>query len=424
MTTPRVLVLMGSGETAPTMIKPHRAIFDAIGVESPKAVMLDTPFGFQENRDILVEKTLQFFSESIGRDVEAAGLTRIEGADPVVVEAGLAKVRQADWVFAGPGSPTYALRQWRQSSLPSLLADKLERGGTLVFSSAAVLTLGVGTVPVYEIYKVGAEPVWEPGLDLLTPLGLPVAVIPHYDNTEGGNHDTRFCYLGETRLRMLESQLDPDQFILGIDEHTAVILDLDANTAEVVGKGALTLRTQGESSRIEAGLTVSIDALRSPDHGRRPSLVTTSDPEREQASAVERQPATGAGGSSLLDDIAKQEASFDAAIDAGDASGAVGAVLALEQAIETWSADTTQNDHKDRARAALRSMISRLGTAAVAGLQDPRQVIEPVVAATLELRRAVRDEKRYDLSDLLRDELAKAGIEVRDTPDGVEWVLQ
>ncbi|MEZ5228931.1 MAG: hypothetical protein R2710_20385 [Acidimicrobiales bacterium] len=284
-----------------------------------------------------------------------------------MVEAGLAKVRQADWVFAGPGSPTYALRQWRQSSLPSLLADKLERGGTLVFSSAAVLTLGVGTVPVYEIYKVGAEPVWEPGLDLLTPLGLPVAVIPHYDNTEGGNHDTRFCYLGETRLRMLESQLDPDQFILGIDEHTAVILDLDANTAEVVGKGALTLRTQGESSRIEAGLTVSIDALRSPDHGRRPSLVTTSDPEREQASAVERQPATGAGGSSLLDDIAKQEASFDAAIDAGDASGAVGAVLALEQAIETWSADTTQNDHKDRARAALRSMISRLGTAAVAG---------------------------------------------------------
>ncbi|MEZ5228932.1 MAG: hypothetical protein R2710_20390 [Acidimicrobiales bacterium] len=51
-------------------------------------------------------------------------------------------------------------------------------------------------------------------------------------------------------------------------------------------------------------------------------------------------------------------------------------------------------------------------------------MIEPVVAATLELRRAVRDEKRYDLSDLLRDELAKAGIEVRDTPDGVEWVLQ
>ncbi len=414
---------MGSGETAPTMIKPHRAIFDRIGLASPKAVMLDTPFGFQENRDILVEKTLQFFTDSIGRDVESAGLPRIEGIDPVIVEAGLARVRQADWVFAGPGSPTYALRQWRQSSLPALLADKLERGGTLVFSSAAVLTLGVGTVPVYEIYKVGAEPVWQPGLDLLTPLGLPVAVIPHYDNTEGGNHDTRFCYLGETRLQQLETQLEPEQFILGIDEHTALILDLDANTAEVVGKGAVTLRTNGQSSRIEAGLTVSIDALRSPDHEQRPALVTGL---ADSAAPAERatRPTGSAGGPTLLDDIAEHEAAFDAAMAAGDASGAVGAVLGLEGAIETWSSDTTQNDHNDRARASLRSMISRLGSAAVAGLRDPREAIGPVVAATLELRRAVREEKRYDLSDLLRDELAKAGVEVRDTPDGVEWVLE
>ncbi len=103
---------MGSGETAPTMIKPHRAIFDNIGLDSPSAVMLDTPFGFQENRDILVEKTLQFFADSIGRTVECAGLPRVEGVDPVVGEAALARVRQTDWVFAGPGSPTYALRQW------------------------------------------------------------------------------------------------------------------------------------------------------------------------------------------------------------------------------------------------------------------------------------------------------------------------
>ena len=402
------------------MVKPHRAIFDHMGIESPKAVMLDTPFGFQENRDILVEKTLQFFHDSIGRDVESAGLPRIEGVDPVVVEAGLTRVRQADWVFAGPGSPTYALRQWQGTPLRSLLADKLEHGGTVVFSSAAVLTLGVGTVPVYEIYKVGAEPVWEPGLDLLSSIGLPVAVIPHYDNTEGGNHDTRFCYLGETRLRLLEKQLDDDQFVLGVDEHTAVILDLDADTAEVVGKGAITLRTNGQSSRIEAGLTVSIDALRRPNHERRPDLVTgTSSP--HPATADSKQGSAGAP--SLLDDIAGNEAAFELAMTDGNAAAAVGAVLDLEQAMATWSADTTQNDHNDRARAALRSMISRLGTAAVEGLRDPRAVVAPVVEATLQLRQAVRAEKRYDLSDLLRNEMAKAGVEVRDTPEGVEWLL-
>ena len=36
----------------------------------------------------------------------------------------------------------------------------------------------------------------------------------------------------------------------------------------------------------------------------------------------------------------------------------------------------------------------------------------------------VRAEHRFDLSDLVRDELAAAGIEVRDTPDGVAWELR
>ena len=86
----------------------------------------------------------------------------------------------------------------------------LRDGGILTMASAAALTLGVLTIPVYEIYKVGDEPGWLPGLDLLgAATGLRAAVVPHYDNAEGGNHDTRFCYMGERRLRQLEAQL-PD----------------------------------------------------------------------------------------------------------------------------------------------------------------------------------------------------------------------
>ena len=63
-------------------------------------------------------------------------------------------------MFAGPGSPSYALRQWARPPVPAaLLADLLATGGCVTFASAAALTLGVATVPVYEIYKVGAEPV-------------------------------------------------------------------------------------------------------------------------------------------------------------------------------------------------------------------------------------------------------------------------
>ena len=50
--------------------------------------------------------------------------------------------------------------------------------------------------------------------------------------------------------------------ILNIDEHTGIIMDLDADTAEVVGKGAVTLRRDGESVRIESGRTVGLDTLR------------------------------------------------------------------------------------------------------------------------------------------------------------------
>jgi cysteinyl-tRNA synthetase len=77
----------------------------------------------------------------------------------------------------------------------------------------------------------------------------------------------------------------------------------------------------------------------------------------------------------------------------------------------------------DLAHAALRSMIVRLGDAAVGGLIDPRVSLKPLMNVLLDLRSAVRADKRYDLSDLIRDRLAANNIEVRDTPEGVEWVI-
>jgi hypothetical protein len=115
-------------------------------------------------------------------------------------EQALARIDDADYIFAGPGSPTYALGVWEHSRLRDILTGKLTSGGCVAFASAAAATLGLATVPVYEIYKVGAAPYWAQGMDLLAQIGLRAAVIPHYDNAEGGTHDTRFCYLGERRL--------------------------------------------------------------------------------------------------------------------------------------------------------------------------------------------------------------------------------
>lgn len=84
-------------------------------------------------------------------------------------------------------------------------------------------------------------------------------MIPHYDNAEGGTHDTRFCYLGECRLRLMESMLDADAVVLGVDEHTAAVFDLDTGTVTVLGRAALTIRRQAVSTVFASGATVSIE---------------------------------------------------------------------------------------------------------------------------------------------------------------------
>lgn len=434
---PRLLVIMGSGETAPTMTTPHRRVFEQLGAATGgpvDAVLLDTPFGFQENVEILAAKTAEYFTDAAHRTVKIAGLARTDHGDVVATETAIAKIRAADWIFAGPGSPTFALRQWADTPIPEAIIDKLRNGGAVVFSSAAALTLGRKTIPVYEVYKSGADPYWVDGLDVLSEVGLPVVVIPHYDNKEGGNHDTSKCYLGERRLAMLEPELDDDVFILGVDEHTGVIIDLDANTAEIVGKGGVTLRKDGVSTRIETGTTVPFSTLQA---GPVTPLTSGSDLDvtepTDSETAVTPRSSHDVGGvtvgddaaviPSLAGDAARLEAEFDAALAARDADGAVKAILELDSAILQWSRDTLQGDEMKRARTSLRTMIVRLGGAATAGVRDIREVLGPVVEAALAARVTARTDKAYAVSDAIRDNLIAAGIEVRDTADGAEWVV-
>jgi hypothetical protein len=416
----RLLTIMGSGETAPTMVKAHREVFTRLAKLEPSAVLLDTPYGFQTNAHIVSDKAVAYFWESVGRHVTVAGLRRTDAVERVELERALAHIAAADWLFTGPGSPSFALRQWRETPVPDVLAQKLTEQGALVFSSAAALTLGLVTVPVYEIYKVGADPFWLEGLDLLSRFGLPVAVIPHFDNTEGGNHDTRFCYLGSERLDRLEGELPADAFVLGVDEHTALLIDLDADEATIIGRGGVTLRRGHRVRVLPAGQTVALGVLRAGASAAG-ATVAVPQPPASVSTQDEDEPQTATS----VAEVARQAAAdFDAAMVDGDADRALAAVLKLDDAIAAWSADTFQSDEMDRARAILRAMIVRLADAARDGLRDPRQVLGPIVEAALVLRARVRAEGRYDLSDLLRDELAEAGVEVRDTPEGIEWMLR
>jgi cyanophycinase-like exopeptidase len=409
----RTLVIMGSGETAPTMVKPHRSVFARCG-DGP-AVLVDTPYGFQTNCADISSRAIGYFAASVGRQVDlvswrTAQLTALER------ERALTALRDASWIFSGPGSPTYALRHWRETPIPDLLAEKLTRDGTLCFASAAALTLGSHAIPVYEIYKAGVEPHWVPAMDLVATLtGLPAVVIPHYNNTEGGNHDTRFCYLGEQRLSKMEAELPEESFILGVDEHTAVLFDLTDGSVSVLGNGVLTVRRQGRTVTRPAGSVLDISALASLATG---APTTTSVPPETAAPT----PAEGDAAVSLSAATDRLDAAFAQALGARDTDACVSAILDLEKVMVDWSADTDieENEH---ARAILRAMVVRLGQLAEAGARDPREVLGPYVDTLIELRARAREGRDWATSDWIRDRLVSAGVEVRDTPEGATWHL-
>ncbi|TDC92252.1 hypothetical protein E1292_41830 [Nonomuraea deserti] len=394
---PGSLVLMGSGETSPTMVEIHRAAARTLR-PGARAVLLDTPYAFQENRADISARACRYFARSVGLDVEVA-----------------AGVTGADWVFSGPGSPTYALDRWAASGVAGDLRARVRaRQGVTVLASAAACTAGLATVPVYEIYKVGADPHWREGLDLLEPLGLRAVVIPHFDNAEGGTHDTRYCYLGERRLSRMECELPPGTAVLGLDEHTALVIDLDGESAHVAGRGGLTVRRPGSRVVLPAGTRTDLAELRRLAEGR--------------GGATVPQPSTRPAGSgpapaeATLEETARAcEKLFNAAVAEPDMVAAAQAVLDLETEIVKWAADTEEDSGGvDQARELMRLLIARLGEpASTARLRSLglRALVEPLLA----LRARLRDEGRYELADTLRAALLEGGVVVEDTPDGPRW---
>ena len=426
---------MGSGETAPTMVKVHRAVRDRLGPDA-SGVLLDTPYGFQRNADDLSARAVAYFRDSVGMTItpadfrSSADLERQKGA------AITARMAAAPLLFSGPGSPSYALRQWAGTLVPGLLAEKLALGGAVTFASAAALTLGALTVPVYEIYKVGESPRWLEGLDLLSKVGIPAVVIPHYDNAEGGTHDTRYCYLGEERLTFLESEIPDGVFVLGVDEHTAITFDLDSKEATIAGNGRVTVRVKGRSSLLEAGEVVATAHLldlaarlasgtTERSHEGAPSGATDDraiQRELGESNASQTGPSRQiASGTPLLQAVRAQEARFRDAKAARDAAAMVAAALDLNDELWSWVADPNQSDELDRGRAALRAMLVELGDLAAEAMRDPAEVFGPFVDLLVQNRNLAREERRFSEADAVRDGLASLGIEVHDTPQGSTW---
>jgi peptidase E len=414
-----IIALMGSGELTSTMVEVHKSLLSGLAV-APQAVFLDTPAGFQLNVNQLSERAEDYFIKRVGTTMQTASLTS-KDVPPQEAEEAYRVLRGAGYVLVGPGSPTYAVQQWRETPIPEILQDRVRSGGCLVAASAAALTVGRFTLPVYEIYKVGSELYWEEGLDILGRFGSDLVVIPHWNNAEGGTHDTRFCYMGESRFRRLENLLPGELGVLGLDEHTACLIDLAADEAWVAGIGRVTLRRGGREISFAKGDRFPLEVLRTTpaeEAGRSHSVPNGS------SSAAGREPQAAAPpADSFWDRIHGLESDFQEGLERQDGAAGSHALLELDRLI--WEALQARENPEDisQAREILRELIVYLGQHGKAGPEGMAQKMAPLVEALLARREELRHEGHWEQADEVRDVLDAAGVGITDTPQGPRWEM-
>jgi len=262
--SPGPVALFGSGETAPAGRQAHEALFQAL--ERPiKVAVFETPAGFQPNSPWVAGRLAEFVEQHLQNfhpQVTVVPARRRDGPHSTDDRELAAPLLAANYIFAGPGSPTYTVHHLAGTWIWHALLARQRRGTVLALASAAAIAMGSYALPVYEIYKAGADLHWTPGLDLLRPYGLELAIVTHWDNQEGGaNLDTRCAFMGVERMRRLEAMLPRSVTVLGIDEHTAVILDLARGSARVMGQGGVTVHRNGEEHVFPNGETFPLEVL-------------------------------------------------------------------------------------------------------------------------------------------------------------------
>jgi peptidase E len=411
-----VIALMGSGELTATMVEVHKELLAGSG-ESPQAVFLDTPAGFQLNVDQLSERAVEYFRSHVQQSMSVASYKSAEASTPFEAEQAFNTLRNADYVLIGPGSPSYAVRQWRETPIPDILAERVEQGGCLVAASAAALTVGRFTLPVYEIYKVGEDLHWVEGMDVLGRFGFDLVVVPHWNNAEGGTHDTRFCYMGEPRFRRLESHLPEGSSVLGLDEHTACLIDFETEEAVIKGIGCVTLRRDGAERKFERGDRFSIDVLRGVDIGK---AWKQSAPE----TAVSEGSGEQAEGSSFWEEIHRIEAAFRQGLESNEPGRATNALLELDRTIWKAQQDLESGEFISQAREIMRELIVSLGISLESSPGDKVDCLAPLVEELLSLRERFRQNKQWKEADAIRESLQRVNIVIEDTDEGPRWYLK
>ncbi len=238
------IAFLGSGETSLA----GGRIFEALArnIHDPlRIALMETPAGFELNSAQVVGKVGDFMQTRLQNYkpvVDVIPARKKNSAyspdDPEIVKPLL----YANIIFMGPGSPTYAIRNLKDTLTWDVIRARHRLGATLIFASAATISIGAHALPVYEIYKVGQDVHVVDGLNLFSDFGLQVSFIPHWNNTDGGaDLDTSRCFIGMDRFAEWCNLVPSDNETIGLDEHTGLIMDFETGMCEVSGVSSVSL---------------------------------------------------------------------------------------------------------------------------------------------------------------------------------------
>jgi hypothetical protein len=265
MKKPGIVAILGSGETAYA----GGQMFDLLAQHLLKPLeisILETPAGFELNSNYVAGRVaeymhtrLQNYQPEIHVIPARKRGTSFSPDNPALLDPML----RSNLIYMGAGSPSYTVRQLSGSQAWDILRARHRLGAAIALSSAASIAVGKVSLPVYEIYKVGEDPHWNPGLDLFGEFGLPLAIVPHWNNNDGGTDlDTSRCFIGKGRFQELVSQLPAKITIVGIDERTGLLIDLIEEKCQVVGQDSVhIILPTGEELAYASGKHFSLEVL-------------------------------------------------------------------------------------------------------------------------------------------------------------------
>jgi len=258
------IAFLGSGETSLA----GGRIFEALArnIQEPlRIALMETPAGFELNSAQVVGRVGDFMQTRLQNykpvvDVVAARKknSAFSPDDPEIVKPLL----YANIIFMGPGSPTYAIRHLKDTLTWNVIRARHRLGATLIFASAATISIGAHALPVYEIYKVGQDVHVVDGLNLFADFGLHLSFIPHWNNADGGvDLDTSRCFIGMDRFAEWCNLVPSENETIGLDEHTGLIMDFETGLCEVSGVSSVSLVRECDPEMYASGSKFQLSEL-------------------------------------------------------------------------------------------------------------------------------------------------------------------